>query len=98
MRNGIVIVLVAAVEFYLPDSQSLKNKRQVLKSLKDRLHNRFNVSVAEVDFNQLWQRSAVALAVVSNSSDHANEVLLKAIDLVEGETRLQVLNVNVEER
>ena len=93
-----MIVLVGEVQLYLPESRSLKDKRQVLKSLKDRLHNRFNVSVAEVDFSGLWQRSTVAFAVVSNEMDHADQVISKAIRLVEDEGRVQILDASVEER
>ena len=90
--------MVSEVQLYLPESRSLKDKRQVLKSLKDRLHNRFNLSVAEVDFSELWQRSTLAFAVVSNGMDHAQEVTSKAIRCIEDETRVQVLDASVHER
>ena len=90
--------MVGEVQLYLPESRSLKDKRQVLKSLKDRLHNRFNASVAEVGFNELWQRSTVAFAVVSNGMDHADEVISKAIRFIEDDGRVQVLDASVEER
>ena len=93
-----MIVLVGEVQLYLPESRSLKDKRQVLKSLRDRLQNRFNVSVAEVDFSELWQRSTLALAVVSNGIDHADGVISKAIRYIEDEGRVQVLDASVEER
>ena len=93
-----MIVLVGEVQLYLPESRSLKDKRQVLKSLKDRLHNRFNVAVAEVDFSELWQRSTLGLAVVSSAMDHADEVISKAIRYIEDEGRVQVLDTFVEER
>ena len=93
-----MIVLVGEVQLYLPESRSLKDKRQVLKSLKDRLHNRFNVSVAEVDHSELWQRSTLALAVVSIGMDHADEVISKAIRYIEEEGRVQVLDASVEDR
>ena len=90
--------MVGEVQLYLPESRSLKDKRQVLKSLKDRLHNRFNLSVAEVDFSELWQRSTVAFAIVSNGMDHADQVIYKAICYIEEEGRVQVLDASVEER
>lgn len=90
--------MVGEVQLYLPESRSLKDKRQVLKSLKDRLHNRFNLSVAEVDFSELWQRSTVAFAIVSNGIDHADQVISKAIRYIEEEGRVQVLDASVEER
>lgn len=93
-----MVVLVGEVQLFLPESQSLKQKRQVLSSLKERLHSRFNLSVAEVDHTDLWQRSTIALAVVSNAGGHAHEVLAKAIRFVEGDGRVQLIDYSVEER
>ncbi|MCF6239261.1 MAG: DUF503 domain-containing protein [Candidatus Marinimicrobia bacterium] len=53
------------LELHLPVAQSLKQKRRVVKSLKDRLQTRFNVSVAEVGYLDKWQRSSLAIAMVS---------------------------------
>ena len=92
------IVLVSEVQLFLLESQSLKHKRAVLSSLKERLHNRFNVSVAEVDHNDLWQRSTLALAVVSNAGDHAGQVMDKAVRFIESDGRAQLLDFVVEER
>lgn len=62
-------------ELHLPACQSLKDKRAVLKSLKDRLHHRFNVSVAETAHQDLWQRAELAASVVSTDRRHAERVL-----------------------
>ena len=69
-------------ELHLPGSQSLKDKRQILKSLKDRLHNRFNVSVAETAHQDLWQRAELAASVVSNERRHAEQVLREVDQLI----------------
>ncbi len=68
----------------LPENGSLKGKRQVLKSIQQRLHNRFNVSVAEVAHNDSWQLSGVAICAVANTSAHASEVVAKAVAYLEG--------------
>ena len=86
------------MQIYLPESRSLKDKRQVVKSLKERLHSRFNVSVAEIDHNDLWQRSALGFAVVSTALDHANEVLSKAVNFIEQDRRVQMLDYSIEPR
>ena len=88
--------MACELELYFPDSRSLKDKRQVLKSLKDRIHNRFSVAVAEVDHNDLWQRSVLGIAVVSTASDHANEVLSKTVRFVEQDLRVEVLDYSIE--
>ena len=66
----------------LPENGSLKGKRIVLKSIQQRLHNRFNVSVAEVEHNDSWQLARVVIACVSNSAAHANEVLSKSVNMI----------------
>jgi len=71
-------------ELHLAACQSLKDKRAVLKSLKDRLHNRFNVSVAETAHQELWQRAELTAAVVSTDRRHAESVLREADRLVAG--------------
>lgn len=63
----------------LPENGSLKGKRQVVKSIQQRLHNRFNVSVAEVEHNDLWQLAGLEIAAVANSGAHATDVINKAV-------------------
>ena len=67
------------LELHLPDAQSLKDKRQVLRSLKDKLRANFNVAVAELDFEDLWQRSVVGVVTVSNEEQHVEEALQKVL-------------------
>ena len=93
-----MVVLVSQVQLFLPDAQSLKQKRQVLSSIKERLHNKFQLSVAEVDHTDLWQRSTLAMAIVSNAGRHADEVLAKAVNFIESDGRVQLIDYSVEER
>lgn len=79
----------------LPENGSLKGKRQVLKSIQQRLHNRFNVSVAEVDHNDSWQLAGLAICAVANSGAHAGEVVAKAVAYVEA-LRLDVEIIEAE--
>ena len=71
------------IELYLPDSQSLKAKRQIARSVVARIHNQFNVTVAEADDNDLWQRLTLGVCCVSNDSAHANEMLSDVVAFVE---------------
>ena len=66
---------VLTLELRLDDSHSLKEKRQVVKALKDRLRHKFNVSVAEIDYQELWQRALLAAVTVSSAHSHAENVL-----------------------
>jgi hypothetical protein len=59
----------------MDESHSLKDKRHFVKSLKDRLRSRFNVSVAEIDYQDLWQRGLVSAVTVSPDQAHAEQVL-----------------------
>lgn len=63
------------LELHIPDARSLKDKRQVLRSLKDRLRGQFNVAVAELDHEDTWQRSVVGVVTLSNEDSHVEESL-----------------------
>jgi uncharacterized protein YlxP (DUF503 family) len=66
---------VIILELRLDDARSLKDKRHYVKSLKDRLRGKFNVAVAEIDYQDLWQRGLIACVTVSASKPHAEQVL-----------------------
>ena len=68
---------------HLPDSGSLKDKRQVARSLSARIRNKFNVAVAEVADQELWQRLTLAVCCVSTDSAHANEMVSKVVVFIE---------------
>jgi len=67
------------LELHLAEAQSLKDKRQVLRSLKDRLRAHFNVAVAELDFEDTWQRSVVGVVTLSNEERHVEDSLQKVL-------------------
>ena len=68
------------LELHIPDAQSLKDKRQVLRSLKDKLRRQFNVAVAELDHQDAWQRSVIGVVTLSNEEKHVKEVLQEVLD------------------
>jgi len=69
---------VLTLELWVEASHSLKDKRQVVRSLKDRLREKFNVSVAEIDGLDSWQHSVVAVVTVANDRPYAEQVLQAA--------------------
>ncbi len=77
-----MLVGLLTLELYLPESNSLKSKRFVIKSLKDRIKNNFNVSVAEIKANDLWQRSVFGVACVANETKLINQTLNGVRDIV----------------
>jgi uncharacterized protein YlxP (DUF503 family) len=78
-------VALLSLELFLPMSRSLKDKRMVLRRLKDRM-NAFNVAVAEVAHQDLWQRAGLGVVTVSTSDEHAEQTLdavMREIDRLE---------------
>jgi len=73
---------VCRVEIRLPESQSLKDKRRITKSLIARLQNEYRISVAEVENHELWQLASIGIACVSNHARHADEVLTNALNFI----------------
>ncbi len=78
------------IELFIPGCQSLKEKRFAVKSIKDRLRNKFNVSVAEIGFHSLLQRSAIAVSTVSQDRKRLTQTLTKVDQLIERDTRVVV--------
>ncbi len=71
---------VLTLEIHIPDARSLKDKRQVLRSLKDRLRGQFNVAIAELDHQEVWQRSLVGVVTISNDHRHLEKSLQNVAD------------------
>jgi uncharacterized protein YlxP (DUF503 family) len=82
MSAGMVVGICRLV-LHIPENQSLKGKRQVVKSIISRVRNQFGVAIAEVDQLDRWQVATLGIACVSNESRHANEVLSKVVRFIE---------------
>lgn len=87
-----MIVGTCEVELLIFESNSLKEKRHVIKSIIERIKSRFNVSVAEIDFLNLWNRSLIGMAVVSNNKVLCQSILNKIIDFIDNDERVEILN------
>ena len=85
----------ARLTFHLPQNGSLKGKRQVTRSLIERVRRRFNVAMAEVDANERWQTLVLGVTCVSNQAQHANQMLDTVLEYVQS-TRLDLDLVEVE--
>ena len=90
----IVASLVMDLQVY--GCQSLKDKRHVVRGLRERIRSKFNVSVAEVDCQDLWQRAVLGVAVVAADGRFAREVLDKVRHLVEQDARVGILSATVD--
>ena len=91
-----MFVAAARVELHVHGSQSLKQKRGVLQSIKQRVRNEFNVSVAEVGGQDTWQVAVLGLAAVSEEAQDARVRLEKAIDFIAGLHLAEVTDQEVE--
>jgi uncharacterized protein YlxP (DUF503 family) len=81
--EGMMNIGACMVRLRLPENESLKGKRQISKSIIERVKSRYNVSVAEVDDQDLWQLVTLGITCVSTSAQHANEVLSKVVDFIQ---------------
>jgi uncharacterized protein YlxP (DUF503 family) len=93
-----MVVGICSIEIHLPESGSLKSKRQILKRIKDRIRNRFNVSIAEVENNDPWQRTTLGVAVVANQGKFINQILSQVVELLHKENGVVVLDYSMEIR
>jgi uncharacterized protein len=91
-----MMVGLCTVELHIPDVQSLKGKRQVLSSLTSRLRNRFNISVAEIDEHDLWQKAILGIAYVANDTGRVNQVLEQVLNLIRANPSLELLRSQIE--
>ena len=88
---------VCHIKLRLPENLSLKGKRRVLKSITTRVKSKFNVSVAEVGDNDLWQLATLGICCVSNDNRYTNEVLSKVVDfIVGGRFDVEILDYKIE--
>lgn len=87
-----MVVGLMVWELQIPGCSSLKEKRSVIKSVKQRLHNQFNLSVAETHHQDVLQRAEIAACVVSTDRAHANSVLASADRLMEREARARIID------
>ena len=91
-----MLIGVCTVDLHLPESGSLKNKRLILKSLKDRIKKNFNVSISEIDHHDLWQRSLLGIAIVTTEVQFAHKVMAKVVDFIRSEPRVVLIDYEVE--
>jgi len=91
-------MVVGVLEFriFLRESRSLKDKRRVVKSLKDRIGHRFPVSIAEVDALDNRQQAHLGAAIVSNDRRHAEQVLAKVVDFVRKSLVAELMDYSIE--
>ncbi|MBN1492667.1 MAG: DUF503 domain-containing protein [Candidatus Omnitrophica bacterium] len=91
-----MIIGVLQLELFIPHSLSLKAKRCVLRSIKDRTSEKFNVAISETDYLDKWQRSVLSIVTVSNEQKHCDQVLTKVERLIEEYHEIQIIDRTLE--
>ncbi len=84
------------MDFGIPGSRSLKDKRRAMNSLKERLRNRFNCSVAEKDSEEKWARARLAACVISNDAAHVHEQLMEIVRYCSGDHAVELMDYSIE--
>ncbi|HZP82386.1 MAG TPA: DUF503 domain-containing protein [Chthonomonadaceae bacterium] len=84
------------IVLHLHEAGSLKDKRQILKSLIETTRQKFNISIAEIDDLDLWRRATIGVACVSNDKQHLNRVLDRVVDTLESNPMVEVGEVALE--
>ena len=87
-----MFVGIVRIELHIPAARSLKDKRAVVQSLKERIRQRVHAAVAEVDHQDLWQRAALGVAVVSGESGQVDQLLQSVRNLVNGAVGAELLD------
>lgn len=91
-----MIVGACTVELLIFETNSLKEKRRVIKSIIGKIQSRFNVSIAEIDLNDTWRRSIIGFSCVTNDTKHADEIISKVINFIDGDSRVEIINHKIE--
>ncbi len=87
-----MVVAIGTFDLHFPEVHSLKEKRQIVRCLVDRVRAKFNVSIAEVEENDLWQKGRIGVAIVSNDRTLLTQIGQKIDDILEGHDQARLLN------
>lgn len=91
-----MIIGILKVELFLPNSHSLKSKRMILKSIKDRVRNRFNVAVCEIEHHDTWQRAVLGFCTIGNARKYLEGQLNHVINQVEKNREAELIDYGIE--
>jgi uncharacterized protein YlxP (DUF503 family) len=91
-----VVIALLTLDIHIPHAHSLKDKRMVIRSMKDRLRTKFNVSVSEVDHQELWQRAQLSVVTVGSDERFLHQVLEQAAEEAERLAPECMIQANIE--
>ncbi len=90
-----MFVGIGKVEIFLPGLRSLKSKRRIINSIKDKIRSKFNVGVNEIDFLDKWQRSIIGIVAVSNDSKFLRSSLNKVVNHIRDNRNINILDWSI---
>lgn len=90
------MILYMECEFFIPVAHSLKEKRAVVKSMLTRARQKFNVSGAEIDHQNVWQRTRLAFVIVSSSKEMADKEMARVLQFLESNPSWECLEIHQE--
>jgi uncharacterized protein len=97
MEGTYMFVALCRVElFILEEPHSLKRKRQIIKSMKERIRHRFGVSIAEVDDLEKWQRACLGIAYVTREKNEAEQLIAKLLGYMESDGTVEIMTKHLE--
>ena len=91
-----MIIGTCLLKLTIYESNSLKDKRQVIKSIIERIQSRFNVSIAEVDLNDKWSVSVIGFACVSNNKKHIDQIISNVVNFIDSDSRVEIIDHEIE--
>ncbi|MCF6466117.1 DUF503 domain-containing protein [Clostridium sp. Cult2] len=91
-----MIVGTCSLKLIIYESNSLKDKRHIIKSIMGRIQSRFNVSIAEIGLNDCWGTSLIGFACVTNDTSHANQTISKVLKFIDGDNRVEIIDYNID--
>lgn len=91
-----MVIGLLHIHLHIHDSHSLKEKRMVIKSLKDKLRRQFNISVTETDNHDKWQLANIGVATISTDTKHANQILSGVVKFIEDLKEAEMLKYEME--
>lgn len=90
-----MIIGVCTISLYLPTSSSLKAKRNILKSLKTRIKNNYNVSISEIEYHKLWKNTTLGLSCIGKDKKYIDNLFNKIIHFIDQENDFEIINAKI---
>ncbi len=96
MQHESVHIVLLTIEIFVPSAQSLKSKRSVIRGLQDHLRAQFNASVAEIGYQDAWQRALIGVCMLSSDKRQLEQALARIEQVCENSSDFQIVNLSQE--